>query len=551
MQWKNLKIRTKLSIGFGSLIVLLLVISLLSLGGFNRIKKANQELVQKKNNEIFLVEKEIDHLNWIRKVTDLFMMDEVTTLKVETDHTKCGLGKWLYSKETQEMMQKDKQLAQLLNKVKAPHEAIHQSAVKIKKTYVAFDVSVDAMLAERWIDHLAWMTDLSTSLLTNTPFKGVVDHRQCAFGKWYAGYKATDPEFGSFLKQWDTPHKTLHISAGNIVKEMEQGNLDLAKQIFHKETLPALEELSGCYERTMGWIDDKIAKQRVAEKIFHTESTPALKKTQAILTDTIHYFEKQAKDSVSEMDNTMAQSRRNILILTICAAILGIAAAVVITRMISDKLSKSAEFADNMAQGDFTHTLDIDQEDEIGILARSMNGMTSNLGKMFQEISLDIETLDSSSTELSTISQQMNDGSEQTSKRAASVAAASEEMSSNMDSVAAATEETSTNVSMVASATEEMSSTVNEIAQNSAQARTITDNAVQHAQSASEKVEALGKSSREINKVVETINDISSQVNLLALNATIEAARAGEAGKGFAVVANEIKDLAKQTAEAA
>jgi methyl-accepting chemotaxis protein len=50
--------------------------------------------------------------------------------------------------------------------------------------------------------------------------------------------------------------------------------------------------------------------------------------------------------------------------------------------------------------------------------------------------------------------------------------------------------------------------------------------------------------------VTETITNISAQTNLLALNATIEAARAGAAGKGFAVVANEIKELARQTAEA-
>ena len=65
-----------------------------------------------------------------------------------------------------------------------------------------------------------------------------------------------------------------------------------------------------------------------------------------------------------------------------------------------------------------------------------------------------------------------------------------------------------------------------------------------------EEMQKLGKAAQEIGQVTETITNISAQTNLLALNATIEAARAGTAGKGFAVVANEIKELARQTAEA-
>ncbi len=62
-------------------------------------------------------------------------------------------------------------------------------------------------------------------------------------------------------------------------------------------------------------------------------------------------------------------------------------------------------------------------------------------------------------------------------------------------------------------------------------------------------IEALSKQTDDIRNIAEVIGKIASRTNLLALNATIEAARAGEAGKGFAVVANEVKELARQTAQ--
>lgn len=193
-----------------------------------------------------------------------------------------------------------------------------------------------------------------------------------------------------------------------------------------------------------------------------------------------------------------------------------------------------------VATGDLTPKVQLDNKDEFSDLAGSFNSMTSQFSDVIKQLNTSIVELASSSTHMFETSQKTSQGVQQQQEQIEQVASAMNEMASTVKEVAKSAGET-------ASATQEAHSTAEKGQELSESTTKIISSLSDEIDTATQVVQDLAEDSEKIGNVLGVIQSIAEQTNLLALNAAIEAARAGENGRGFAVVADEVRTLASRT----
>ena len=310
------------------------------------------------------------------------------------------------------------------------------------------------------------------------------------------------------------------------------------------------------------------------------------------------------------LDSVNTQATSGLLTLLIVFGIftlIVVGLAAVFANRIVNPIRSLVSVSSRVGRGDLSRLADVKSNDEIGLLAKTINNtivrlrgmvqteedrdeerrqrelLQANIGA-FLDVAMDIadgdltkrgavsedvlgNVVDAINLMVEEVAYLLRDVQQATS----SVNAGAREMIQVTDAVSASSDQTAREAEAARGDVQEVTSSIRQMSQSASQSATASQRALEasrqgeaavsdtlegmqgirrEVQAISKRIKSLGDRSLEISEIVETISQISSQTNLLALNAAIEASGAGAAGNRFAIVAGEVRKLAEDSERA-
>lgn len=526
MKWKDLKIGRKLSIAFGVIILLTLVSGLYGIVQFYKVEVKSKQLTDEYlplSDVSTKINATAQKAMYAQRGYRYTLSD--TFLKEGQEHLD-GLRKLLT--EARALSQKYSSLSQFGKVIDDTEAALNEyqayfDETVAKNTIIIANKKDIEGLKEGYLGKLDGYIGIQGGLFEREASAGGA--RGERFRKYTYSREAQKLSMIGFEKFYlsdikDNPGMLSEASelfkgAKSLFEKLETENHPEEQKVMITELKNNSDVFAGLMFENSG------AAERVKElgTLRRESSNQLLENFYSVSVEGMEATRGVANDSIDAVQS----ARGGVIAGLFISVIMAIIFAVFITRGIVGNLKKGVGFAKRVADGDLNADIDIDQQDEIGVLAEALKQMLEKLRSVISAV---------------------QDGT-------MAIANASDEISSSAGSIAQGANEQAASVEEVSASMEEMVSSI-EINTNSArQTEKISVNAVTKLREGADVTAEAVQLIRKIAEKITIINEIANKTNILALNAAVEAARAGEHGKGFAVVAAEVRKLAEGSQAAA